>query len=95
MIAEGPGVLTKRQHRSRITSMGKRTSQTLTDQLRAAVVESGLTLGQITRDTGIDKSALSRFVNGERGVSMEALDKLGEYLGLRIVKTRKPQEKGR
>ena len=75
--------------------MGKRTSQTLTDQLRAAVVESGLTLGQITRDTGIDKSALSRFVNGERGVSMEALDKLGEYLGLRIVKTRKPQEKGR
>jgi len=75
--------------------MAKKKSAKLTDQLRAAVVESGLTLGQITRDTGIDKSALSRFVNGERGVSMEALDKVGEYLGLRIVGDKPRARKGR
>lgn len=75
--------------------MGKSASRKLTDQLRAAVVESGRTLGQITRDTGIDKSALSRFVNGERGVSMEALDKLGEYLRLRIVADKPKTKKGR
>ncbi len=73
--------------------MGQKPSGKLTEQLRAAVAESGLTLGQITRDTGIDKSALSRFVNGERGVSMEALDKLGVYLGLRIVKATRPRAK--
>jgi hypothetical protein len=74
--------------------MGKKTPQKLTDQLRAAVVESGLTLGQITRDTGIDKSALSRFVNGERGVSMEAMDTLGKYLRLRIVADKPRAKKG-
>ena len=73
-------------------SMGKKTSDKVTDQLRGIIVGSGKTLGQITRDTGIDKSALSRFINGERGVSMEVLDRLGEYFGLRIV-AEKPQKK--
>jgi transcriptional regulator with XRE-family HTH domain len=73
--------------------MAEKTSAKLTDQLRAAVAGSGKTLGQITRDTGIDKSALSRFVNGERGVSMEALDKLGEYLGLELRQVQKPRAK--
>jgi transcriptional regulator with XRE-family HTH domain len=75
--------------------MGQKPCGKLTEQLRAALVESGLTLGQITRDTGIDKSALSRFVNGERGVSMEALDKLGVYLGLELRPVRKPKGKNK
>ena len=64
--------------------MGKKARQKLTDQLRQAVANSGKTLGELTRDTGIDKSALSRFVNGERGLSMETLDTIGDYLGLEI-----------
>ena len=64
--------------------MRKKAKQTLVDQLRQAVVDSGKTLGEITRDTGIDKSALSRFVNGERGVSMAVMNTLGEYLELEI-----------
>ena len=74
-------------------SMRVKASDRLSEQLRRIVADSGKTLGQITRDTGIDKSALSRFVNGERGVSMEAMDKLGEYLGLRIVKATKSRAK--
>jgi plasmid maintenance system antidote protein VapI len=73
--------------------MAQRTSQKLTDQLRAAVAGCGKTLGQIDRDTGIDTSALSRFVNGERGLSMEAIDKLGTYLGLELRQVRKPKTK--
>jgi transcriptional regulator with XRE-family HTH domain len=57
----------------------------LTEQLRAAVRRSGKTLGELARATGIHVSALSRFVRGERGVSMEGLDALGECLRLRIV----------
>ena len=64
--------------------MRKKVKQSLTDQLRQAVADSGKTLGEITRDTGIDKSALSRFVNGERGVSMAVMNTLGEYLELEI-----------
>lgn len=71
--------------------MKKKAKHKLTDQLRRAVADSGRTLGEFSRDTGIDKSALSRFVNGQRGLSMEALDVVGEYLGLRIAAD-KPQK---
>ena len=79
--------------------MRKKVQQTLTGQLRAIVRDCGKTLGELARETGVDKSALSRFLRGERGLSMEGLDKLGQCLGLAIVqvkktgmgKTRKPK----
>lgn len=73
--------------------MRKNARQTLTSQLRQIVADSGQTLGELARETGIDKSTLSRFINGQRGLSMEALDALGKYLGLRIVKATKPRAK--
>ena len=60
----------------------RKTPHTLTDQLRRIVRESGRTLGELSQETGIHKSALSRFLTGERGVSVSALDTLGEYFGL-------------
>ena len=75
--------------------MREKASCKLTDQLRRAVVDSKKTLGTLARETGIDKSALSRFVNGERGLSMEALNALGENLGLRIVAGNRKAKKGR
>ena len=73
--------------------MKKRARQTLTDELRAIVAGCGKTLGEISRDTGIDKTALSRFLSGERGVSCAVMDKWGKYLGLRIVKATKRRAK--
>ena len=77
--------------------MRKQATQKLTDQLRRIAVDSGKTLGELARETGIDKSALSRFVNGERGLSMQALDALGQCLGLVLVARRpvKRVKKGR
>jgi transcriptional regulator with XRE-family HTH domain len=63
--------------------------ETLTGQLRRLVLSRGKSRYQIAKETGIDESALSRFVNGERGVSMAVLDKLGECLGLAIVQVKK------
>jgi transcriptional regulator with XRE-family HTH domain len=68
--------------------MGKNKSNNLTEQLRAALAGSGMTLGELARKTGVDKSALSRFVNGDRGLSMESLNAIGQCLGLRIVADR-------
>ena len=65
--------------------MSKNKSKDLTEQLRDAVRNCGKTLGELAKKTGIDKGALSRFINGHRGVSMEAMDALGQCLGLRIV----------
>jgi cyanate lyase len=70
--------------------MAKRQSRRLTDQLRRMIDESGLTRYEIAKRTGIDESALAKFYNGQRGVSAEALDALGECLNLEIVMRRKP-----
>ncbi len=66
----------------------------LTEQLRQAIRDCGQTRYAIFKATGIGQEVLSRFVHGERGLSMEVMDKLGLYLGLRITveKTRKKGE---
>jgi transcriptional regulator with XRE-family HTH domain len=66
----------------------------LTDQLRQAIDDCGLTRYRISKETGISESALSQFYNGHRGLSMQALNALGEYLELRIVLGRKRGKKG-
>ncbi len=63
--------------------------------MRQAIDDSGLTRYRIAKATGIDESAIGKFYNGQRGLSTDALDRIGEYLGLRIVTVRKPKRKGR
>ena len=74
--------------------MAKKRSNKLTDQLRQLIDDCGLTRYEIAKQTGIDESALAKFYNGHRGLSMEALNALGEYLELTIIMRRKPPKKG-
>ena len=69
-------------------------AQPLTVQLRQAIDDSGLTRYQIAKETGIDESALAKFFNGHRGLSMDALNALGKSLQLRITLGRKRGKKG-
>ena len=55
-----------------------------TDQIRRAVLSSKMTRYQIAQVTGIDKASLSRFVNGERGLSLAAIDILADLLDLEV-----------
>ena len=75
--------------------MAKRPTKSLTDQLRQAIDDCGLTRYQIAKETGIDESALAKFYNGHRGLSMEALNALGKCLQLTIQLGRKPEQKGK
>ena len=76
-------------------SMEKKRSNLVTDQLRQAIDDSGLTRYQIAKATGIDESALAKFYNGHRGLSMNALNALGEFLQLTIILGRGPEKKGK
>ena len=67
----------------------------MAEQIRRAIDDSGLTRYRIAKDTGLNESALAKFYNGLRGLSMENYDKLFEYLSLRIVMDRKPKSKGK
>jgi len=72
--------------------MAKQPLKPLTDQLRQAIDDSGLTRYEIAKQTGIDESALAKFYNGHRGLSMEALNALGKCLELSIEMHRKPNK---
>lgn len=57
----------------------------MSDQLRRLVESCGLSRYELAKRTGVDESALSRFVHGERGLSMEALDAIGMALGWDVI----------
>ncbi len=57
----------------------------MSDQIRDAVSSSDVSRYRIAQKTGIEQSTLSRFMGGTGGMTVETLDKLGEYLGLEIV----------
>ncbi len=69
--------------------------RTMADQLRQAIDDSGMTRYRIAQETGINEAALSKFYLGQRGLSMKALNKLGECLQLEIRLGRKPETKGK
>jgi transcriptional regulator with XRE-family HTH domain len=73
--------------------MARKRSRKLSDQLRQAIDQSGLTRYRIAKETGISEAALSKFYLGQRGLSMKALDTLGEFLQLKITLGRKPNSK--
>ena len=66
--------------------------ETFTEQLRRAIRDCGETRYSLAKRTGIDQSTMSRFVTGNRGLSMEALDRLFDALDLE-VKPRKRKAK--
>ena len=65
------------------------------NELKAGIKASGLSRYRIAQDTGIDESALSRLMSGERGLSIEWAERVADYLGLEIVIRPKRRKKGR
>jgi hypothetical protein len=65
---------------------------TFTDQLRRAVIDSGVSRYRISVESGIAESVLSRFVRGERGLNSDSIDRLMECLGLEIRPRRKRKD---
>ena len=64
------------------------------EQLRQAIETAPVTRYRIAVDTGISEAVLSRFVNSKVGLSMETVDLLCDYLGLKLVSEKKLEKKG-
>ena len=69
----------------------------ISDQLRKVILNADKSRYRIAQETGLSEAALSRFVNGVCGLSLDSIDKVGECLGLEITTgKRKPRKsKGR
>lgn len=56
----------------------------LSDQIREAIAECGVSRYKIAKETGINESGLAKFFNRRQGLSLDALDRLAEVLNLQI-----------
>jgi ribosome-binding protein aMBF1 (putative translation factor) len=61
------------------------TTDDIQQQLRDAIAASGRSLNQLSQESGINDSQLSRFVRGKRTLTMETAAVLCRVLGLRLV----------
>jgi hypothetical protein len=75
----------------------KQQRASLSDELRQAIERSGLSRYSIWQQTGIDQGSLSKFMDGERGLGLESIDKLADLLGLHIcaADAKRSRPKGR
>jgi len=63
------------------------------DEIRAAIERGDKSRYRISKETGISESALSLFMNGKRGLSVERMEQVAKSLGLSITLAKR--KKGR
>ena len=66
--------------------------QTVTETLRKAIANSGLSSREIARRCGLDHGRVARFVKGERQVTGRAVDALAKMFGLKLTKERRTKK---
>jgi hypothetical protein len=69
--------------------------ETLSSQMRQLIIDSDVSCYRISKDTGIDRGLLSRFMNKKSNLSLTQFDRLGVYLVWRIVADSNKQKKGK
>jgi hypothetical protein len=64
----------------------------LSDQIREAIDTSGHSRYAICKAIGLNQGAMSRFMSGKGGLSLDSLDRIGELIGLEVVSRPKASE---
>ena len=75
--------------------MGMTTKLTMTDVMRNAILASGLSQKRLATEAGVSQAALSLFLSGRRGLTLESAEKLGRVLGLEIRTVKAVDQKRR
>lgn len=67
----------------------------LTDEIREAIKTSDETPYAIAKGANVARSQLSRLLSGESGMSVDTIERIADYLGLKITIEPKAKKKGR
>ena len=59
-------------------------AKSITDSLKAAIEESGLSFLALQKQTGVTRQSLMSFVKGERTMQLNMADKLAEFFKLEL-----------
>ena len=60
--------------------------------LRRTMERSGLPVMELARRSGVDHASLSRFLRGDRSLSLGTASRLFDVLGLRVVEPESPAD---
>ena len=63
-------------------------------ELQRVILESGMSLNRLGHQAGVSQGQLSRFVRGDRTLTLPAVDKLCRFFGLKLTKVAKELDKG-
>lgn len=69
------------------TPMSKKRAKSISDVLRRAIADSGLTYSELERATGVKRSSIMRFVRGERSLRLDNADALARQFGIYSVQS--------
>jgi plasmid maintenance system antidote protein VapI len=58
---------------------------TITEVLKNAIVESGISYKALSRETGVARASVQRFVDGRQSIRLDMADRLAQYFKLRLV----------
>jgi plasmid maintenance system antidote protein VapI len=67
----------------------------LATTIRRAIEVSGLTPYRIATDADVDRAIMTRFVNRERGLTLDTASRICDVLGLELRPVRRGKVKGR
>jgi plasmid maintenance system antidote protein VapI len=62
--------------------------KTPSEVLKVAIKIDGRPVHRIAKDAGVDHAAVSRFVNGKRGITLLTFDKLASAVNLQVIHRR-------
>jgi hypothetical protein len=57
----------------------------ITQPLQEAIVQSGIPLLALERETGVKRASIRKFLRGETSLYVDAADRLAAHLGLRLT----------
>jgi len=66
----------------------------VSEALRRAIKKSGHTRYVISKEAGVFWGSVDRFLQGERGLRLESVDRLCEFLGLELTPIKQKKGKG-
>jgi plasmid maintenance system antidote protein VapI len=75
--------------------MGKRKSNEVSPLigfLQEKLKGCGISMTELSKRTGVSQPQLSRFIKGERSLTLPAAEKLVEYFGIKLVDPEAPTQ---
>lgn len=73
--------------------MGRSKKQpALSDKLKAAIAESGMTIYAVAQGSGVSHPILSRFLSGQRDLRLATAEKLAAFFGMTLTEPKTPKQ---